>query len=99
MASKVVVTLIEAQQPCTACLITGNLIKEMLDRIKKDHSYLEIKEIKLENLKDVHSIEGLEVENFPALIVNGEQVTAGSLPMKRQLISLIEMEAENDESD
>jgi len=93
MAKKEVkIELISLKQPCTACLITEGLIREILEKIRSQYDYVKIEYVKLENLKEVHKIEGLEVEKFPALIINGEQITAGSLPMKKQLISIIEME-------
>lgn len=97
MVKDVDITLIELKQPCTACLITGNLIKEMLDKIKKRLDYVKVEYIELDNLKDIHSIEGLEVEKFPALIVNHEQFTAGSLPMMENLITMIKSEAKINE--
>lgn len=94
---QVKITLISLKQPCSACLIIGGLVVEMLGKIIRDCNYVYIENIELDNLKDVHSIEGLEIENFPAIIINGEQITAGSLPMEEQLISIIRREAKIDE--
>ncbi|HBM75085.1 MAG TPA: hypothetical protein DD429_05965 [Clostridiaceae bacterium] len=93
MAQKVKVTLISLKHPCTACLITYGLIKEILEKIRKDFDFVEIEYLELEDLKHIHSIPGLEVEKFPALLINDEQITAGSLPMKKQLITIIKSEA------
>lgn len=92
---KVKITLIALNQPCTACLIMEGLIWEMLYKINMEYGYVSLESVKLDNLKDIHSIEGLEVESFPAILINGEQITAGSIPMKAHLISIIEGEAEN----
>jgi hypothetical protein len=46
--------------------------------------------IELDNLKQVAMVQGLEVEKLPAVLINNEQVTAGSLPTKEQLISMIQ---------
>jgi hypothetical protein len=60
-------------------------------------SFVDVEYTQLENLKNLHSIEGLEVESFPAVIINGEQITAGTIPDKRQIIKRIEWESENSE--
>lgn len=97
MPRAVKVTIVELKEPCSACLITGNLIKEMLGSICSEYSYAAMESIVLQDLKDVHDIDGLEVEKFPALLINNEQISAGSLLMKGELLSLIKSEGEDDE--
>ncbi|MDI6618535.1 MAG: thioredoxin family protein [Clostridiales bacterium] len=96
---RVNVKIVESKQPCSACLITGNLVREMMDKISRELGCVDIENIKLSDLKNIHSIKGLEVENFPAIIINGEQITAGSLPIKSNIISIIKKEAGYDEKD
>lgn len=96
MTRRVKVTVVSLKQPCSACLIIYGIIKEMLEKIQKDFEFVDIEYVELDNLKQVHSISGLEVEKFPALIINDEQLTAGSIPAKEQLISIIRNEAEID---
>lgn len=91
---KVNITLVSLEQPCSACLIIEGHLKEMLGKIEKRMDYINIEHIVLENLKDLHRIEGLEVEKFPGLILNGEQITAGSLPPLDQLLSQIKRRGE-----
>lgn len=95
--NKVKISLVTLKQPCTACLITGNLIREMLEKVGRELDYAEIEYVELDSLKAAHSVDGLEVESLPAVLINNEQITAGSLPMKNQLISLIQMEAGHNE--
>ena len=81
--------VISMKYPCTACLIVFQTVKESVERVLADFEGLEVEYIELEDLKDLHRLEGLEVEKFPALLINGEQVTAGSILSKRQLAGVL----------
>jgi hypothetical protein len=85
------ITLISLEQPCSACLIIEGHINEMLAKLEKRQCGIEIQHIIIPDLKNVHSIEGLEVEKFPALIIDGEQITAGELPKIEQLLKIINL--------
>jgi len=89
---KIKITLVSLKDPCTACNIIYGLIKETLEKIQKEYSNVEVDFIELEHIKNASEVEGLEVEKFPAVLVNGEQITAGSLITKKQLVSIIQME-------
>lgn len=81
--------VVNLAQPCTACIITCSLVKEILKKLQKTHGDFSMEVVELAHIKDAVSVEGLEVEKFPAIIIDGEQVTAGSLPSKNMLISYI----------
>ena len=87
---KVKITIVTLKEPCSACLILNNLVKEIIAKLQKKFDNLDIQYVEFSNLARIHEIEGLEVEKFPASIVNGEQVTAGELPDINYLISAIE---------
>lgn len=87
---KVKITIVTLKEPCSACLILNNLVKEIIAKLQKKFDNLDIQYVEFSNLARIHEIEGLEVEKFPAIIVNGEQVTAGELPDINYLISVIE---------
>ena len=87
---KVKITIVMLKEPCSACLILNNLVKEIIAKLQKKFDNLDIQYVEFSNLARIHEIEGLEVEKFPAIIVNGEQVTAGELPDINYLISAIE---------
>lgn len=87
---KVKITIVTLKEPCSACLILNNLVKEIMAKLQKKFNNLDIQYIELSNLSKVHEIKGLEVEKFPAIIVNNEQITAGELPDINYLISAIE---------
>lgn len=50
-----------------------------------DTAFCELVDRKLPSLRDAHLVPGLEVEKLPAVIVNGEQVTAGNIMTYRDL--------------
>lgn len=85
------------QEPCSACFIINGLVREIFDKLERKMDFIDVKYVVLENLKNLHNIEGLEVESFPAVIINGEQVTAGTIPDKREIIKRIQWESENNE--
>lgn len=87
---KVKITIVTLKEPCSACLILNNLVKEIIAKLQKKFDNLDIQYVEFSNLARIHEIEGLEAEKFPAIIVNGEQVTAGELPDINYLISAIE---------
>jgi len=94
---KVKITIVTLKEPCSACLILNNLVKEIMAKLQKKFNNLDIQYIELSNLSKVHEIKGLEVEKFPAIIVNNEQITAGELPDINYLISAIEWGSERHE--
>ncbi|HBE78446.1 MAG TPA: hypothetical protein DDW65_11825 [Firmicutes bacterium] len=93
--NRIKINVVSMKQPCTACLITGNLLKEILAKLQKEQPWIELEFIELDNLKQVGMVPGLEVEKLPALLINNEQVTAGSLPSKKQIITWIASEGGN----
>ncbi|MDR0287725.1 MAG: thioredoxin family protein [Clostridiales bacterium] len=82
--------MVSFDYPCTACLITENLVLDVLNRVKRDIDF-DIKIVKLERPSEVSKVEGLEVEKFPALFLNGEQISAGNIIGYRELKALLEM--------
>ncbi len=94
---KVKINVVILHDPCSACFIIGGLVREIFEKLKGKMDFIDVEYTELENLKNLHSIEGLEVESFPAIIINGEQITAGTIPDKREIIKRIKWESENGE--
>jgi len=87
---KIKITVVTLKEPCSACLILNNLIKEIMGKLQRKLDNLDIQYIELADFSRVHEIKGLEVEKFPAIIVNEEQISAGELPDINYLIAAIE---------
>ncbi len=83
------VCLVTLKQPCTACNITGRLSEEIIEKVRRKHGDFEFCKIELQNPGEAAGVDGLEVEKFPALIIDDEQVTAGSLPHPDMLREII----------
>lgn len=76
--------------PCTACLITDGLMRGLLEKAAGQIDGVEFTVEELRRPSECAGVAGLEVEKLPAVIIDGEQVTAGGLLHKRQLIKMIE---------
>ena len=79
------IRLIRLQEPCSACVIIDSLIQEMIQKMQVVYPDVKVVMMTLDSLGQVREVEGLEVEKFPVLFVNGVQVTAGSLPTPQQM--------------
>ncbi|HEX7713423.1 MAG TPA: hypothetical protein VF531_05330 [Bacillota bacterium] len=90
MAVKIHLQLISLRDPCTACGITKNLQLEILDRMAQVNKTVALEEIMLDHPREANRVEGLEVEKFPALLIDGEQISAGSLIPRAQLEQLVQ---------
>ncbi len=87
---KVKITMVAMKEPCAACVITGDLLRETLEKLRSQRDDVEVSCVLLEHPGEAAGVEGLEVERYPALIINGEQVSAGSLLTVRQLNEMID---------
>jgi hypothetical protein len=87
--------MVTLRYPCTACVIIDQAVHEVVGKLKTLFPDLEIAERVLESPKEARSVEGLEIERFPALLLNGEQLTAGSIPNRRELERTIRWTMEN----
>lgn len=85
------ITMVSLDQPCTACIIIEGHLKEMLAKLEIRMDNIEVENIIIHDLKNIHSIEGLEIEKFPALLINNEQITAGSLPSLDVLLNQLKL--------
>lgn len=88
--SNINISIVTLSKPCSACYMIEGLVREIFNKLKGEFPLLNIDYIVLDDLKQVTSIEGIEVEKFPAVLINGEQITAGSVPDKRQIKKFIE---------
>lgn len=82
-------TMITLEYPCTACVIIDGLLKEIMQKVKNLIPEVETEIIILKHPKELYAIDGIEVEKFPIIMLDGEQISAGSLLSTKQIISLI----------
>jgi hypothetical protein len=86
------VKLVTLDEPCSACIIITNLIKEMFKELEGEMPEVTFTIIEMHHIKELKEIKGAEVEKMPIILIGDEQITAGSLPNKRYLKQLIEEE-------
>jgi len=86
---KHLITLVDLVYPCTACIITDNLLKEVLIKVGKMRSDVETKIIVINHPSELKKIAGVEVEKLPLLLIDGEQVSAGNFITPRQIIAML----------
>lgn len=83
------IVLVDLTVPCTACLITDNLLKEVLEKVRRIRGDVETEMIRIERMSELRSIPGVEVEKLPLILIDGEQVTAGGFITPKQLIAML----------
>lgn len=83
------IKVISLKYPCNACQIVYQAVKEVIEKVLPAFEGAKVEYLELENLKGIHEITGLEVEKFPAVLINDEQMTAGSIITKRQLEEML----------
>lgn len=83
------IVMVDLLHPCTACLITDNLLKESLEKVKKSRDDVDVEYIVIDHPNELAGIEGVEVEKLPLLIIDGEQVSAGSFLTPKQINTII----------
>lgn len=83
------ITMIDLSHPCTACLITDNLLVESLEKVKRARADVEVEFVSIEHPIELKLYPEVEVERMPLLIIDGEQVSAGSFLTPRQIIAML----------
>ncbi len=86
---KMTIKLVTMVHPCTACVIIDGLIKEIFAKLKAEYPDVEFITLRLDHPDKLKTVPGLEVEKLPAILVDGEQITAGSLPRRKELAEII----------
>ena len=89
-SSPVRITIVRLKNPCNACIIVGRLLVESIERVRQEWPELEVEERELEDVREAVNVPGIEIERFPALLLNGDQITAGSMITPRDLSRLVE---------
>lgn len=89
-----VVRLVTMANPCSACLMIDNLLRELFQKVSAQMENVEFAVEVLNHPRECSGVVGLEVEKLPVVIIGDEQVTAGGLLHRRQLIQMIEMRME-----
>ena len=76
--------------PCSACLIIDNLMRGLIYKTAEAMEDVEFIVEELRHPSECAGVAGLEVEKLPAVLIDDEQITAGGLLHRRQLVKMIE---------
>lgn len=72
-------TLVVQRPPCGACQVIEQLTRESLEKAVARDSRLHLRVHEIRHPSELRSVAGLEVEKMPAVLVGGEQVSAGRI--------------------
>lgn len=71
--------LVVQRPPCGACQVIEQLTRESIERAIRDDPRLELVVHEVRHPSELRGVPGLEVEKMPAVILEGEQVSAGRI--------------------
>lgn len=86
-----IVQLVEMRNPCQSCIIVSDLMIGLFERIKADYPDVDFVITILDRPEDIRKVVGLEIEMFPAVLIDDEQVSCGNILHKRQLKAYIDI--------
>lgn len=88
MAEPVTIILVSKDQHCASCTISDQIVREVLEEFKKKHPEIHVEQINLESDEEC-KVPGVEIQQFPSILLNGKQITAGSIITEDRLEQLI----------
>lgn len=94
MSSKPRARLIVQRYPCTACVMINGLSMESLEKVAKRRPDFTYEIVIVGHPSELRLIEGLELEDMPAFILDGVQRTAGTILAPRQLEQMLDEDAD-----
>ena len=88
MAEPVTITMVSKDQHCASCTISDQIVREVLKGLKKKHPEIHIRRIKI-GANEKCTVPGVEIHQFPTLLLNGRQISAGSIITEDRLEQLL----------
>ena len=88
MADSISIILVSKDQHCLSCTLSDQIVREVLQQIKKKHPSYSVKHIQL-SADQKCTIPAIKIHQFPSLILNDKQITAGSIITEERLEELI----------
>ncbi len=87
--------LVVQKSPCTACVISSNLDLESLQKVAASRSDFTWEVVEIGHPREVWAVPGLEVEQLPAVILDGEQISAGNIVSPRLIAQILAARGDN----
>jgi len=82
--------LVVAKYPCSSCLIIGSLNQRALQKLADSRQDVTFELVEIEHPSALAKVSGVEVEKLPAILINDEQISAGSIVPGRRLMEWME---------
>lgn len=84
------IKIISLKNPCSACYIKYNYIKQIIESIKNKYPYVVFLDLIYETENEAAEAEDLKLKIFPTIKVNNFQYSAGIIPNKKELEKYLE---------
>lgn len=81
------ITLVSRKQHCISCNITDRIVRDAVESVDRKLSDVEVRHIDLDEIEP--SPVPLEPERYPALLINGKQISAGEVVTEEKLLDLL----------
>jgi len=88
MAESITILLVSQDQHLNSAAMSDQIVREVLQQVKKNHPKYSIKHIQLAPDQKC-TLPAVKIHQFPSLILNGKQITAGSIISEERLDQLI----------
>jgi len=88
MGPNVKITLISKDQHCLSCTMSDQIVREVLQQIKTKNPEYQITYISLDADQEC-TIPAVKIHQFPSILLNNKQITAGSIITEERLEELI----------
>jgi len=82
--------MVVARSPCSSCLIIGSLNQRALQKLADSREDVTFELVEIDHPSELAKIPGIEVEKLPAILINEEQISAGSIVPGRKLAEWME---------
>ncbi|MFW5684595.1 MAG: thioredoxin family protein [Spirochaetota bacterium] len=84
-SGRISLTLVVQRPPCGACQVIEQLTRESLEKVAGADPRITVELHEVRHPTELRRVAGLEVEKLPAVLINGEQVTAGRIVTTRDV--------------
>jgi hypothetical protein len=82
-----VITLVSRKQHCISCDITDRIVREAIESVDRKRTDIEARYIELDEIEP--SPVFLKTERYPAVLIDGRQISAGEVVTEEKLLELL----------
>jgi hypothetical protein len=82
-----VITLVSRKQHCISCDITDRIVRQAVESVSRRRPDLDVRYIDLDEIEP--SPVELETERYPAVLIDGKQVSGGEVVTEEKLLEIL----------